>query len=257
MTIIAAGEVARQVVKMQPGQAVREVGAATRELVRAFKEQVLQIALEIAQEEALGPRRKRHKPQWRTPWCCPRCGPRRADQIRRNGHYRRFPLTREGPISVALPQLLCADCGRAVPFELETLPRHRRLWLDVDHLLTQLYVEGLSYRACRRHLEGEGQTSLGLMSLWRALQRVAEGEHGVASRPLLKTVGLDELHNRVQGEGQWLLSARGLDQEGKPHWLGAALSADKSQEAWEKGLDALSVNTGLTFPEIIGLKFPR
>lgn len=240
--MIAAGEVARQVVKMRPGQAVREVGAATRELVRAFKEQVLQLALDIAQEEALGPRRKRHKPPWTTPWTCPRCGSRRGDQIRRNGHYRRFPLTREGPISVAVPQLLCADCGRAVPFELEILPRRRRLWLDVDYLLTQLYVEGLSYRACRRYLEGEGQTSLGLMSLWRALQRVAQGEHAVVSRPPLNTVGLDELHNRVQAQSQWLLSARGLDQEGRPHWLGAVLSADKSQEAWEKGLDALGLS---------------
>lgn len=240
--MIAAGQVARQVVNMRPGQAVREVGAATRELVRAFKEQVLQLAVEIAQEEALGPRRKRHKPQWRTPWSCPRCGPRRGDQIRRNGHYRRFPLTREGVASLVLPQLLCADCGRAVPFELEILPRRKRLWLDVDHLLTQLYVEGLSYRACRRYLEGESQASLGLMSLWRALQRVAEGKQAVASRSPLKTVGLDELHNRVQGQSQWLLSARGLDQEGRPHWLGAVLSPDKSQEAWEKGLDALGLS---------------
>lgn len=242
MTIIAAGQLARQVVKMRPGQAVREVGAATRELVRAFKEQVLQLAVEIAQEEALGPLRQRHKPQWTTPWSCPQCGRRRADQIQRNGHYRRFPLTREGTISVALPQLLCAACRRAIPFELEILPRRKRLWLDVDHLLTQLYVEGLSYRACRRYLEGESQSSLGLMSLWRALQRVAEGEQALASRPPLQTVGLDELYNRVRGQGQWLLSARGLDQEGRPHWLGSVLSPDKSQEAWERGLDGLGLS---------------
>jgi len=218
------------------------VGAASRELVRAFKEQVLQLAVEIAQEEALGPLRKRCKPPWTTPWFCPPCGPRRADQIRRNGHYRRFPLTREGPIRLALPQLVCADCGRGIPFELEILPRRKRLWLDLDHLLTQLYVEGLSYRACRRYLEGESQSSLGLMSLWRALQRVAEGEQALSSRPPLQAVGLDELYNRVRGQGQWLLSARGLDQEGRPHWLGSALSPDKSQEAWEKGLDGLGLS---------------
>ena len=87
---------------------------------------------------------------------------------------------------MALPQLLCAHCEQGVPFVLEVLPRHKRLWLDLNHLLTHLYLEGLSYRACRRYLEGEAQTSLGLMSLRRALQRVAEGEHNPAPRPPLK-----------------------------------------------------------------------
>lgn len=247
MTIIAAREVACQVVGMTPGQAVREVAAASRELVRAFKEQVLQLAVEIAQEEVLGPARKRTKPVRPTPWSCPGCGPRRADQIQRNGHYRRYPLTREGVIALALPQLVCVGCRREVPFVLEILPRRKRLWWDIDHLLTQLYVEGLSYRACRRFLEQEAPTSLGLMSLWRALQRVGEGGHMRAPRPALTMVGLDELHNRVRGQVRWLLAARGATKEGTPHWLGGILSSDKSQEAWERGLDGLGL-TGRDVP---------
>jgi transposase-like protein len=53
-------------------------------------------------------------------------------------------------------------------------------------------------------------------------------------------VGLDELHTRIRGKPAWFLVARGKT-EGSGHFLGAVLSEDKSQKAWELALDNLGL----------------
>lgn len=136
-------------------------------------------------------------------------------QLRRNGHYRRRPLVAEGMVELRIPQLVCTDCGRSVPFAHPLLPPRRRLWLDLDQRLTELYLEGASYRGAKRILERAADTDLGLMTLWRRLQAVAEGEHAAPGRPPASVVGLDEVHQRLRGEARWLLCARARDRTGR------------------------------------------
>jgi transposase-like protein len=224
-----------------PGEAVRIVGAAGWEWVRLFKEQVVQMIVDLSVTAALGQKRGARE-EGEAPWSCPRCGPRRGDQLRRNGRYRRRPLVCEGSIALRVPQLLCTGCGRSVPFVHTLLPRRRRFWLDIDQRLTVLYLEGASYRGVKRQLEREARTSIGLMSLWRTLQRVAEEPHAPAERPPAVVMGLDEVHHRVKGKERWFLSARAQDAHGGKHWVGSVLSNDRSQDAWEAGLDELGIS---------------
>lgn len=229
------------VARGQVGAAVRLLEARASELARVYKEWVLQRVIDRSVRQALGkPRGLRRR--GRTPWACPGCGPRSGDQVRRNGHYRRRPLTREGPITLRIPQLVCVDCGRGVPYTHPLLPRRQRLWLDLEQHLVVLYLEGIGYRAAQRVLERAARSKLGLMSLWRAVQRVAEGRHAPASRPPSVYLGLDEVYHRLRGRPAWFLIARGQAHDGSKHYLGAALSSDRSREAWEYALDELGVS---------------
>jgi hypothetical protein len=146
-------------------------------------------------------------------------------------------LTQEGLVRLRIPQLLCRDCGKAVPFELPCLGRRSRVWLDVTHRVVEDYMLGHSYRAVAANVA----QGIGLMTAWRCLQRVAEGPHAIPPAPELVAVGLDEVHNRVHGEPMWLLTARGLRKEGGGYYLGSVLSPDRTREAWETALDGLGV----------------
>jgi transposase-like protein len=233
--------VAAACARQSTGAAVRLIEHGARETARAFKEAVLQALIDEVMVVAVGPRRG-ERPAAPTPFACGGCGPRRGDQLRRNGHYRRHPLVAEGQVALRIPQLVCGECGKAVPFRHALLPPRRRLWLDLDQRLTELYLEGVGYRGVQRIVQRAANVDVGLMTLWRALQAVAEGAHAAPPRPAASIVGLDEVHHRLRGTGHWLLAARARDRKGAVHWVGAVLSEKREQSAWEDGLDALGLS---------------
>jgi rubrerythrin len=96
-------------------EAVSVVGEAQRQEVRKRKEQLLQGALEMLVTQHLGPRWQRRRGA--TPWVCLRCGPREAQQLKRNGHYRRGLVVLEGVITLRVPQLRCLECGKSVALD--------------------------------------------------------------------------------------------------------------------------------------------
>jgi len=225
----------------EAGAAVRLLSRGAEELARVFKEHVLQAVIDGAVRRALGKARGPRR-QALTPWGCERCGPRRGDELRRNGHYLRRPLTCEGMITLRIPQLVCLGCGRGVAFSHPLLPRRQRLWLDLQQRLAVLYLEGASYRASRRILERSTRTKLGLMSLWRCLQAVAQSRHAPASRPPALYLGVDEVYHKVRGQPYWFLTVRAQAADGSKHYVGSILSADRSQQAWEQALNGLGVS---------------
>ena len=236
--------IAEALVSSSPGEAARHVMQACAEQVRQFTERVLQETIQLSLEEHLGPSRQRRKQKRSLPWSCAHCGPRLATQVMRNGTYRRSPLTRHGPVSLRIPQLVCRDCGHSIPFSLPCLPRFRQLWLDVEHELVKAYLGGHSYRTVASQVAGQ----IGLMTAWRSVQRTAAAPHKPPPTPALKAIGVDEMHIRIHGKPFWYLTARGAAQDGKSYYLGAVLSEDRSQEAWEKALDGLglgSIDPGL------------
>lgn len=237
MSMVAAHTLARTLLQSTPGEAARQVERHTAEHIRQFTEQALQEVIRLSLEEALGPAR-RTRGERPTPWACRCCGPRLASQLMRNGSYHRAPLTRYGPVHLRIPQLVCRECRRSVPFVLPCLPRFRRLWCDVEHELVRAYLAGHSYRTVASQVAG---SQLGLMTAWRTLQRAAHGPHRPPPTPALQAVGLDELHLRVRGRPAWNLVARGRTVEGKAYYLGAVLSEDRSQAAWELALDGLGL----------------
>ena len=223
------------------GDAVRQLSAVGDDMARLTKETILQAALDDAVTKALGPPRGR-RPGALAPWPCSRCGPRRGDQLRRNGHYRRQLVVCEGVVSLRMPQLVCVDCGHHVAFEHPLLRRRQRLWLDIEQMVVNCYLEGCGYRGTRRLVERRAGTSIGLMSTWRAFQEVARGPHRIPARPPARYLALDEVYHKVRGVGRWFLSARAVDDRGKLHWIGFVQSSDRSQQSWEAALDELGIS---------------
>ena len=183
-----------------PGQSARRLETTLAVGMRELKQWLLNRVIDSVVVASLS------TPDEASPWSCPRCGLRLGGQLRPNGSYKRRPLTLEGPVQLRIPQLLCRDCGKAVPFELPCLGRRNRVWLDVTHKVVKDYMLGHSYRAVAANVA----QGIGLMTVWRCLQRVAEGPHAIPAPPELVAVGLDEAHNRVHGQPMWLLTARGL-----------------------------------------------
>lgn len=237
MSMLSITALARSLSQGLPGQVARQIEQVQAEQLRQFTEAVLQEMIRLSLEQALGPPRQGLAAATALPWACPRCGPREANQVMRNGTYARTPLTRHGPVRLRIPQLICRQCKRCVPFELPCLPRFRRLWCDVEHALVKAYLGGHSYRTVATQVVGQ----IGLMTAWRTLQRVAEGPHKPPPTPKLKVVGVDEMHVRVHGKAAWYLAARGATEDGKSYYLGAVLSEDRSQAAWELALDGLGL----------------
>jgi len=227
--------------RQKPGAAVRLLQERSHDLVRTFKERVLQDIIDRSVTAHLGLHRKPGT-SLRSPWSCPACGPRLGSELRRNGHYRRRPLVCEGTISLRIPQLLCSGCGKSVPFTHPLLPRRKRLWLDLDQEIAQLYLEGCSYRASRRLLERRTRSTLGLMTVWRSIQRTAKGPHAPAKRPPAKYLALDEVYHKVNGKPRWFLSVRVQDETGGKHWVGSVLSPDRTQKAWTDALVELGIS---------------
>ena len=224
------------------GAAVRLLMGASEALARQFKEHVLQGLIDGAVRKALGGQREGGGKAVPTPWSCRQCGPRLGNELRRNGHYRRRPLTVEGPITLRIPQLVCLSCGKSVPFSHPLLPRRSRLWLDVEQRIAQLYLEGCSYRATRRLLERSCRSSIGLMSIWRSFQQTGRRAHAPAARPPARYLALDEVYHRVKGEKRWFLCVRAQDAAGNKHWVGSALSKDRTQDSWDDALVRLGIS---------------
>ena len=237
-----AARIERRCQEGKRGGAVRLLQEAGQELVRMFKEEVLQEVIEQAVTGHLGRPRGGGGKRRLSPWSCATCGPRLGSELRRNGHYQRRPLVCEGMITLRIPQLVCIACGKSVPFSHPLLPRRKRLWLDLNQELATLYLEGCSYRASRRLLERKARTSTGLMSLWRSFQATGKADHAPPGRAPAHYLGLDEVYHKVRGEKRWFLSVRAQDRHEGKHWVGSVLSSDRSQEAWETALVELGIS---------------
>ena len=223
------------------GEAVRAWCRGGQEQARRTKEAALQAAVDGALAKVLGQPRGKRNPAL-SPWACPRCGERRGDQLRRNGHYRRQVLIVEGVVHMRMPQLVCVDCRKSVPVSHPLIAPRQRIGPDIEQHIACLYLEGCSYRATRRLLERDCRSSIGLMSIWRRFQSIGRRPHKVPTHPPSRYLFLDEVYHKVRGKGRWLLCVRGRDEQGGLHWIGFAVSEDRSQAAWEAALDELGIS---------------
>lgn len=219
------------------GEAVGVAGEAQRRELRRWKQELLQAALDEFVAHYLGQRRQRRRGP--TPWVCLRCGPREAQQVKRNGHYQRQLVVLEGTITLRVPQLGCVGCGHGVGLDAPFLPARRRLWADLDRCITEACFSGASYRQVKALVERQVNTDVGLMSLWRRFQKQARQAQNPATEGLVKTIYLDEVYLRVGGQPWWGLLALGETEEGQRYYLQADLAEERSLEAWQGFLDGL------------------
>lgn len=221
------------------GEAVRILQAAQRQELLRWKGQILQEALETLVALHLGQRWQRRIGP--TPWVCKVCGPREAQQVKRNGHYRRALVVMEGNIALRVPQLRCLGCGKPLALDARFLPARRRFWGELDRTITEAYLSGASYRQVKALVEGRIQSNVGLMSLWQRFQERAKGAQSPALGKPLKVLYLDEAYLRVGGQARWGLLALGEARDGTRHYLGASVAPQRSEEAWVELLDRLGI----------------
>lgn len=225
------------------GEVVRVVDEEGRAQMRLWKRGLIEEALEGLVEEHYGRRWQRQREALPTPWTCLSCGPRDSTQVKRNGHYSRQLVVREGVIPLKVPQLCCRGCGRGLALGALFLPYRQRYWIDLDREITEAYLSGASYRQLKAMVERRIESGAGLMGLWRRFQGVAKRASTVGLKGPLKALYLDEAYTRIKGEAYWSLLALGEDDQGRRVYLGALPSPDRSQEAWPAsgGLDGLEI----------------
>lgn len=134
-----------------------------------------------------------------TPWVCPDCGPRQSNQLKRNGHYRRYLIVNEGVIQIRVPQLECLGCGKEVALNALFLPKGKRYWIELDRKITELHLSGAIYRQVKAMLDRAMEWDCGLMSLWRRFQKMAKRASSPGLNEPLKVLYLDEAYIKVKG----------------------------------------------------------
>jgi hypothetical protein len=90
-------------------------------------------------------------------------------------------------------------------------------------------------------LERRMHSDIGLMSLWRRFQQGAKPARALAVAKPLRALYLDEVYLRIRGRAQWGLLALGEAADGTRHYLGASLTPERSQQAWQELLDSLGI----------------
>jgi transposase len=98
----------------------------TKKVLQAKKE-IIERLIEAEVEEILPQRYAKKREGKETPLICPNCGVRKANQIRRDGHYRRKLRVAEGVIEdLHIPRIECMDCGRYLKLDFKISDPKRR-----------------------------------------------------------------------------------------------------------------------------------
>lgn len=95
---------------------------------------------------------------------CQRCGSRKAQDFRRNGHRKRQMVTGVGVVDFWLPRVLC-QCGGSVQIPFSILRPYQQIWTDVELQVERWADLGLSLRQMQTELAHQSQTQVGLRSL--------------------------------------------------------------------------------------------
>jgi len=155
----------------------------------------------------------------------------------RNGRYRRRLLTRYGEIGdLAVPR---AEEGGV---EFQALGRYQRRQLEVDRILGQLFLAGISTRRLRQLSEELYGRRVSATTICKTTAHLAEELEQYRRAPIadedVEFLFLDGITERVRELGverKILLCALGMTAEGKKRILGFRLGEAEDTASW-KGL---------------------
>ena len=165
----------------------------------------------------------------------------------RNGHYRRRLLTRYGEMAdVAVPR---AEEGG---MEFETLGRYQRRQLEIDKILGQLFLAGISTRRLRRLSEELYGRRISAATISKMTAHLAGELEQYRTAPIVdeevEFLFLDGIAERVRELGmerKILLCALGMTAAGKKRILGFRLVDAEDTASWKALLMELKAR-GLT-----------
>jgi len=95
---------------------------------------------------------------------CQRCGSRKAQDFRRNGHRKRQVVTGVGVVDFWLPRVVC-QCGGSVDIPFSILRPYQQIWSDIELQVDRWADLGLSLRQMQTELGHQSHTQIGLRSL--------------------------------------------------------------------------------------------
>jgi len=206
-----------------------------REKALVDAQEWFQSQLEAETTQELGERRAPRSGVSET-WQCRRCGQSQRALFRRNGHYRRTVLLREGLITVQVPVVRCR-CGGYIEVKWRVLAEQARVWYDVLLSMIRHYLAGLSYRKTADALSSQAAAPVSHMTVWRAMQKAGLAGRKLPAIPQCpETVVLDEMYVWVAGKKKPILLA--MDTEGRI--LGYSGPTTRSMNEWRKVLEDLS-----------------
>jgi putative transposase len=153
----------------------------------------------------------------------------------RNGHYHRDVVTKAGVlVGVAVPR------SRRGSYQTQVLPRYQRRLAEVDDLIREAFLRGVSTRGAAQLAQMLTGESSSAQTVSRICQTLGPAVRAFHSRPLsddLVYLYLDGLSMRIKGvwgvSRQMLLVAVGITRDGrrcvvdfqlvpretKPHWV--------------------------------------
>lgn len=219
-----------------------------------IKKQLLEIKCELRAKSILGERWQREKPSPEQKYCCIKCGREVGPEgIKRNGHYHKGLNFDEGYTKLWMPQLVHKDksCLGVIQIDWPFLEKRKRFWFDVVFNVVGFYFEGIGLRGIRRVISVRQGTSLGIMSIWRMIQRAGETLRHCCPVPTVnnvRAIGLDEIFMRLRifrGKGRRVLKRtlyglmiKALG-KGMP-LLSFGISTRRDESSWQQEVDDLS-----------------
>ena len=167
------------------------------------------------------------------------CGAARGERSEarensRNGYRPRTLRTAAGDLELAIPKL-----RRGTYYPEGILGRYTRVEASVVALVREMYVAGVSTRKVERVAEGLGVSSLSSSEVSRLCSELDESAAAFRSRPIegdSPYVWLDATYMKCQVDGRYvsqaLVTAIGLDADGRKRFLGAECVDAESRESW-------------------------
>lgn len=174
------------------------------------------------------------------------CGAARGERSEarensRNGYRPRTLRTAAGDLELAIPKL-----RRGTYYPEGILGRYTRVEASVVALVREMYVAGVSTRKAGRVAEGLGVSSLSSSEVSRLCSELDESAAAFRSRPIegdSPYVWLDATYMKCQVDGRYvsqaLVTAIGLDADGRKRFLGAECVDAESRESWRGFLEGL------------------
>lgn len=223
------------------------------------KKKSIELLCENYAKEILGSRWNRNRSSDKTFFCI-KCGKEvTAREIKRNGHSKKGLSFDEGYTKLSIPLLVHKDpeCLGTIQVKWPLLEKRKRFWFDVMASMTACYFEGVGLRGVSRIFSFKHASSIGIMSIWRIIQRIGNTLNKCCPMPPVKNVkavGLDEIFMRLRifrGKGKkaekkqiYGLVAKSIGED--PSLLSFSVSRQKDEKAWITQLEALD-ERGINF----------
>ena len=173
----------------------------------------------------------------------------RKDQL--NGTYLRRLLTSLGLVEIAVPRT------RHSGAPVEVLGRYKRRTAEVDQLVTQAYVQGVSTRDMNRLTQALMGEDLSRSTVSRVTQTLQQQIEGLRQAPITEATPYLYL-DATFVDARWArtvenvsaLVAYGVAPDGHRRLLGVSLGAQESEDSWSELLRQLS-DRGLSGVQLV------